>query len=320
MKTRTIILAAAVAAVLAASTAAAPANAQAARTWVSGDGDDVNPCSRSAPCRTLAGALAKTAAGGEVDCRDATTIGGATITKSITVDCEGFIGGALVYGLVIKGSGAIVTLRGLDINGALVSSGQSGISFVDGAVLNVENCTIRNFISGAATGILFSPSAAAQFFVSDTVISGNGGAVDSNGSAGIQIAPSGSGNVNGHLQGVSAVANTVGLRVQGSASTGSINVTVRDSVFSGSAANGIEVDAGTAVAQVLLEHVASTNNAQTGVAADSASAVVRMANSQVTGNGLGTNPTNGAALLSYGNNQIDGNVSDGPNPITIGEK
>jgi len=108
--------------------------------------------------------------------------------------------------------------------------------------------------------------------------------------------------------------------VQGSASTGSINVTVRDSVFSGSAANGIEIDAGTAVAQVLLEHVASANNAQTGIAADSANAVVRMANSQVTGNGLGSNVTNGANLLSYGNNQIDGNISDGPAPTTIGLK
>lgn len=320
MKTKAIVLAAAIAAMLAAVMASAPASAQATRTWVSGDGDDANPCSRSAPCKTLGGALSKTAAGGEIDCRDADAVGGATIVKSITIDCEGFIGGVLVYGIIIKGSGAVVTLRGLDINGASVSSGQSGISFVDGAVLSVENCTIRNFISGAATGILFAPSAAAQLFVSNTVISGNGGAVDPNGSAGIQIAPSGSGSVNAHLEGVIAAANTVGLRVQGSASTGSINVTVRDSVFSGSAANGIEVDAGTAVAQVLLEHVASANNGQTGIAADSANAVVRMANSQVNGNGLGSNVTNGANLLSYGNNQIDGNVSDGPAPITIGQK
>ena len=43
--------------------ASAPAHAQATRTWVSGVGDDVNPCSRTAPCKTFAGAISKTAAG-----------------------------------------------------------------------------------------------------------------------------------------------------------------------------------------------------------------------------------------------------------------
>ena len=36
------------------------AQAQATRTWVSGVGDDVNPCSRTAPCKTFAGAISKT--------------------------------------------------------------------------------------------------------------------------------------------------------------------------------------------------------------------------------------------------------------------
>src|ERR1700730_1660845 len=74
----------------------APAQAQATRTWVSGVGDDVNPCSRTAPCKTFAGAISKTAAGGEIDCLDPGGFGGVTITKSITLDCSGTFGSILV--------------------------------------------------------------------------------------------------------------------------------------------------------------------------------------------------------------------------------
>src|SRR3954449_10335073 len=78
--------------------AAAPASAQATRTWVSGVGDDVNPCSRTAPCKTFAGAISKTAINGEINCLDPGGYGAVTITKSITIKCEGVIGGILAAG------------------------------------------------------------------------------------------------------------------------------------------------------------------------------------------------------------------------------
>src|SRR5205085_2322693 len=71
------------------------AHAQATRTWVSGVGDDANPCSRTAPCKTFAGAISKTAAGGEIDCLDPGGFGAVTITKAITIDCGTFPGGIL---------------------------------------------------------------------------------------------------------------------------------------------------------------------------------------------------------------------------------
>ena len=74
-------------ATLAAMTAT-PASAQATRTWVSGVGDDVNPCSRTAPCKTFAGAISKTATSGEINCLDPGGFGAVTITKSITIDCH----------------------------------------------------------------------------------------------------------------------------------------------------------------------------------------------------------------------------------------
>src|SRR5258705_3485893 len=78
--------------------AAAPANAQATRTWVSGVGDDANPCSRTAPCKTFAGAISKTADQGEIDCIDPGGFGAVTITKSITIDGAGTMGSILAAG------------------------------------------------------------------------------------------------------------------------------------------------------------------------------------------------------------------------------
>src|SRR5690348_16876914 len=108
---------------------ARPAFAQASRTWVSGVGDDANPCSRTAPCKTFAGAISKTVAGGEIDVLDPGGFGTLTITKSITIDGHNVTAGVLVTGVngfvVAAGANDVVNLRGLDING--VGSGLSGI-------------------------------------------------------------------------------------------------------------------------------------------------------------------------------------------------
>src|SRR5215212_11157635 len=104
MKTIAYLLSSILAAIVMACLAT-PASAQATRTWVSGVGDDVNPCSRTAPCKTFAGAISKTAPGGEIDCLDPGGFGTLTITKSLTVDCTGVSGGilaALTTGLIIN--------------------------------------------------------------------------------------------------------------------------------------------------------------------------------------------------------------------------
>src|ERR1700758_2394865 len=99
--------------------ASAPAHAQASRTWVSGVGDDANPCSRTAPCKTFAGAISKTAAFGEIDCLDPGGFGAVTITKSITLNCSSTIGSVLVAGtngIVISAATTDkVTLRNIQV-------------------------------------------------------------------------------------------------------------------------------------------------------------------------------------------------------------
>src|SRR5882672_2231991 len=124
------------------------AEAQATRTWVSGVGDDANPCSRTAPCKTFAGAISKTAAGGEIDALDPGGFGALTITKSITLDG----GGGQVASVLVSGTNGIVisagaadtiTLRNLRING--IGSGINGVQYLAGAALIVENCDIFGF-------------------------------------------------------------------------------------------------------------------------------------------------------------------------------
>ena len=150
---------------------ASAANAQATRTWVSGVGDDINPCSRTAPCKTFAGAISKTAAKGQINVLDPGSYGALTITKSITVDAsENFAGVLNTLGgsgiIVNAASTDIVTLRGLTIDGA--GSGGNGIRILNAAQVHIENCTIQNFVN---RGIDIQNSAAnVQVFIRDTVV------------------------------------------------------------------------------------------------------------------------------------------------------
>src|SRR5881394_1746945 len=120
------------------------AQAQAPRTWVSGVGDDANPCSRTAPCKTFAGAISKTASGGEINVLDPGGFGAVTITKPITISSEGTEAGVLVSGtngIIVNVPNAtdVVVLRGLDIEG--LGTGLSGITVLTGGTVEVENCT-----------------------------------------------------------------------------------------------------------------------------------------------------------------------------------
>src|ERR1051326_176028 len=130
--------------------ASAPAHAQATRTWVSGVGDDANPCSRTAPCKTLAGAISKTASPGEIDCLDPGGFGAVTITKSITIDCGGggIVGSVLasgVNGIIVNAAGANVILRNLSINGAGTTLGIRGVSILAASSVTIQKSHIMNF-------------------------------------------------------------------------------------------------------------------------------------------------------------------------------
>lgn len=206
---------------------AAPASAQATRTWVSGVGDDANPCSRTAPCKTFAGAISKTAAGGQINCIDPGGFGGVTITKSISIQCDNTEGGLLVSmanGVVVSaGPDDTVFLSGLDIFGA--GNGTNGIRFVSGSKLTVRNSVIRMFKGTPGVGISFAPAAAAHLILLDTIVADN--------ERGIEVGGAGSAIIEGSTITGNSAAGVA-------ATTAGANIWVSDSLIS---ANGTGVAA-----------------------------------------------------------------------------
>jgi hypothetical protein len=302
---------------------AAPAQAQATRTWVSGGGSDANPCSRTEPCVSFPSAYGKTAAGGEINCLDSSGYGAINITKSITINCEGTIGGILASGapgvIVNAGPTDVVVLRGLDIEGAPPAfPGLRGISFITGAALHVQNCTIRNFRGEPAIGINFAPTGASELFVSNTTITSNGTSASNSGHFGVQIKPTGAGTAKAVLDHVDISNNIGGFRAESTNPAGTIDVTIVDSIIAGNTFNGLVANsAGQGAVQIMLDHVSISNNGAAGIRGDGNAATIRMRNSVVTGNTTGANLTNGAELRSYGNNSINGNGSSGSAPTII---
>jgi hypothetical protein len=283
-------------------------SAQATRTWVSGVGDDVNPCSRTAPCKTFAGAISKTAAGGEIDALDPGGFGSLTITKAITIDG----GGGVVASVLASGTNGIVisagvsdavVLRNLSINGAGTTAGTDtrGIKFLSGASLVVEHCDVSNM---AKRGISIESSTnGAVATIIDTSVHGNT-------NNGIVVNPPT--GITNHvvLNNVRSVNNTAfGLGIN----VGSI-VQVHDSVFSNNTGGGILADNST-----LDVNGTFVNGNGTGITSQNG-ATVRIAGTTVTGNTAGIAISGVSVVNSYGDNYINGNTSGNSGVILISKQ
>ena len=289
--------------------------AQATRTWVSGLGDDVNPCSRTAPCKTWAGAISKTAASGMINCLDAAGFGTVTITKSITISCEHVEGSALASsttGIIINGAGIDVVLRGLDIDGSPTTApGVNGIRFLQGASLIVEDCVIRDFGAAAPNGngiIVNNTALVADIHIVNSRISGNG---NGTGGAGIQVIPSGTGGARVTVTGSVLSGNTVGIRADSASTTGAISVTATDTTVAGAPYHGIVALGSGGQVRMMLNRVVATNNLGDGVRSVGSRAAIRIGSSVVAANGNGFVAASGGQILSYGNNQVNDNTVDG---------
>jgi len=274
--------------------AAAPAHAQATRTWVSGVGDDANPCSRTAPCKTFAGAISKTATGGEINVLDPGGFGGVTITKSITISSEGFEAGVLVSGtnaiIINATTTSNVVLRGLDIEG--LGTGLDGIKVLGGlGSLHVEKCTINNFRGTNGSGIEIATSLAGttHVFIKDTIVRNNGQGTG----GGIFLNPGAGATVKASLDNVRMEFNIFGLKAQG---TGTTVTEVTHSIANGNSAAGFS--AINAAAALNIENSMAANNA-TGIVCSNAT--VRVGGSSIFGNTTAVSVT-GANCFSFKDN------------------
>jgi hypothetical protein len=285
------------------------AQGQAFRTWVSGVGDDANPCSRTAPCKTFAGSISKTAAFGQINCLDPGGFGAVTIVKSITIICEEETGhieaaGVNAINVILPNSTDRVTLRGLDIDGA--TTGINGISFTGAGTLTVQETLIRGFTQN---GINFAPnSGTAQLHVSENsvIANNNGGNISF---AGILIKPISGASANVSINGVQFENNANGIFADGSGGGGTSNVTVKNSRVSGSSNCGIVfVSNGAAFSGMVDSTMISLNGF--GVAIAGSAAALRLGSDTITHNVTGVS-NSGGTLQSFKNNQIVANITDG---------
>jgi hypothetical protein len=287
------------------------AHAQATRTWVSGVGDDANPCSRTAPCKTFAGAISKTATCGEISVLDPGGFGAVTITKAITINGTGTLAGilaSLTNGVIVNPpAGDTVILRDISINGAC--NGFNGIRFIGGKTLMVDHCWIYGF---AQNGIDVVKGTDASLKIIDSVIENC--TLD-----GITISTT-AGQVRSTIDRTRIMNCANGLHARNSS-----RVIARNSVFSHNSVNGVFADATAAFATIRVWESIISNNVGNGVRAGNAGgggSGMEISLNQInhnTGNGVlvGT----GGAVDTFMNNSIKGNGVDlcpGCTPVNPG--
>lgn len=292
------------------------AAAQATRTWISGVGDDANPCSRTAPCKTFAGAISKTAASGEINCLDPGAFGGVTITKSITLRCDYTEAGVLVSGtnaiVVNAGAADVVNLIGLDIEG--LGTGLNGVRYLAGAELNISKAIIRGFRGPGANGNGISvgnSSGLTKLAVIDSLIVNNGTGTTG---AGIQIAPIGTGGAEVVIKNTEIVKNTVGVRADSTNTAGAIDVTISDSTAAYAPFHGFVAIGTNGRVRMMLDGVVSANNDGEGIRVAGVNANLRLGRSTINYNEVGIAVVSSGNILSYGTNQFNGNTNDGVIP------
>ncbi len=291
---------------------ASPAAAQATRTWISGVGDDVNPCSRTAPCKTFAGAISKTAAGGEIDCLDPGGFGTVTITKSITLDCretEGSILASATSGINVNGANIVVVVRGLSINGAGTTPGTYGIHIFQAQSVTVEDSYIFGFGSGAGRGIsVDSTSSNVQLFVNNTTINNNTG-------GGIVLQPSSGFSAGADLNNVRLLGNGItGLALSTASGATALSATMTNSEIAGggvTGASGVVAKAPTGTATIVIKSSSISGNPVYGINSNGAGAAVRVGDTAITNNGTALNAVNSGKLESFGDNDVTGNSNLG---------
>ena len=283
--------------------AAGAAHAQATRTWVSGVGDDANPCSRTAPCKTWAGAISKTAAGGEINALDPGGFGAVTITKSITIDGTP---GPNTAGVLVAGTNGInisaaatdtVVLRGLTIDGTgmqSASAGLVGVRILAAGSVHLQKLNIYGF---GQQGVYDSRTAGGELYVDNVEIHDNA-------QTGIVVLPSsGSTPISVSISRAQVLNNANSGVVFG----GGVHANVMNSNFSGNVNYGVYIEQAAGTTRVFLGDSTVSGNG-TGILIGLGQPGVLMSNMTVANNGTGVTP-GATSIASFGNNKIGGNAA-----------
>jgi Right handed beta helix region len=288
--------------------ATAPAAlAEATRTWVSGVGDDANPCSRTAPCKTWAGAISKTAPGGEIDALDPGGFGAVTITKAITLNGRGTNASTLAAGTnginVAAGASDVVRLEHLQILG--VGTGLKGISYSSGKEVRIRDVEIYGFTPTNSAGIQIT-AASGRVSIDNSYIDDNYfGILASATSSKVQVTNS-------------AIDGNTAIGVVSQGPNGS--VTLRNDEIAGPGGGSSAGVQGQVGARTTIDRCVISSN-HFGVWDDgggTGNSYIRVSNSEITENDVGLIVTNAGQLLSEQNNIVQDNVTNGSFTGTFG--
>jgi hypothetical protein len=269
--------------------------AQATRTWVSGVGDDVNPCSRTAPCKTWAGAISKTALGGVIDALDPGGYGALTITKAITVEGNGTLASGLSSGVngfivnITSGTNRDVVLRNILSDGSGTTLGTNGVRFIAGDSLTIENSSFEQY---SGQGIDFEPNSAnARLTLRNVTITQAGG-------NGVLVKPAVGGTARVMIDDSTIVKNVNGVRVEDNG-----NVVINRSTIANNTSDGVHSFSNGGSVVVVIEDSAISVNGGIGLRTTGGNSVLRVSNSVISLNGTGLNAT-GGELSTYQNNRV----------------
>ena len=283
------------------------AQAQATRTWVSGVGDDVNPCSRTAPCKTFAGAISKTAINGEINALDPGGFGSVTIVKSMNIDCHEVLAGITTGG----GNGIVISIatgtandplrtariRNVNIHGGGQSGtvgtrlGVNGIRIDNAAQVSIEDCLITDL---SQNGIRDQRANGGRLTITNTITRNNT-------NSGILIVPSsGSTKIDVAINNVVSEGNGAGL-----AANNGPAIAIKNSTISNNTGNGLDAE-GTSV--VTADNCMIANNGAAGLITV-AGGTLRVSNSEIANNAV---QAASGAWTSFGNNRITGTAGTAP--------
>lgn len=273
------------------------AHAQATRTWVSGVGDDANPCSRTAPCKTFAGAISKTATGGIINCLDPGGFGAVTVTKAIMIDCTGTLGSILssgVQGIIVNAlTNHQVIFRNIDISGAGTTLGTNGINIIQAGSVQLQNVYIETY---SGRGVETTNT-------SNTIsVSIDGSHIQNVGQQGVIAISSGTGKTILSVSN-SYISHNTGDGIDVAAPNAS-SVSVYNTTINKNGGVGVQIE--TSGDNGVVESSIISNNA-TGVNVN-AGATLRLSRNSIfnsTVNGIGGG---GGTTKCFGTNVIDGNV------------
>jgi hypothetical protein len=306
---------AAILAIIAALACAAPAHAQPTTLWVSGTGNDNNPCSRTAPCRTFEGAINRSTANGRISCLDPGEFGVVNLSISLTIDCTGARGSvaanATSFAITVGGGGINVVLRGLDVQGDGFSLAGIGFSSTGGS-LTIEDTLVQRFngqnFTCCSAGILVQPTGgqAATVMLNNVTVINNGQPTTG---GGLIVLPGAGATAVVILRNSEIANNTSGILVNSAAGNGGggpIAMTISNSTIAHNRGDGINAAAGSGIV-LTVEGTTLSANFQTGITASGANALVRLSNSVIAGNARGVSGN----IRSLKNNAIKGNGTDG---------